>query len=178
MSATAKQMMRAFNIDPDGAGVYVSTNGQPPPSNASPIGYAALAPQGCRQNHQPPGDPTYGSPEWMKNIVLTQNQGDHETVAQQLMNNPLFQPDPGSVGCGNVSKNVPLYTADTSGNYQRYDGNLYYVLVADATPIDPSEPDGYYNASAIWVCTQDFDHSLQQYQDALARAALAGSPCQ
>ncbi|HEX3684645.1 MAG TPA: hypothetical protein VHU83_19060 [Bryobacteraceae bacterium] len=157
--------------------IRLSPDGQAPPPNST-IGYAVGIPQGCRANHQPPGDPTYGTPEWIKQIVMTRNAADVPGLQNQLKNASIMKKDPGSIGCGGVSQNVQIYTVSPGSSPVPYDSNLYYVLVADATLENPAtNPYGPYYADEIWVCTQDFDHSLSEYDTALNRPTPTASSC-
>ena len=157
--------------------VRLSSNGLRPTQT---IGYGVAIPQGCRANHKPRGNTTYGTKEWIKQIVMTPNAADVPAVLAAVCkaNPSILQSDNGSVGCGGVSQYVQIYTADTLGQTVLYaNGSLYYVLVANATPQNAAQPNGPFFADEIWVSTLDFDQNMPEYNGAINRSVARPPNC-
>jgi len=146
------------------------------------IGFAVGFPQYCRQDL--PGGVTniYGSPEWFKELTVTPNSADiaaaRTTLPAYRLNNEI-----GAVGCAHVSKSVPVSTLtniagaflETPVNSDNPDG--FYTLVAAGNYEDPINQTGMFLASEIWIGDQAWPTTAQVFQDAMARAMKAKSPC-
>jgi len=109
---------------------------------------------------------------------MTGDPADVPGLQSQLRTLPIMQNDSDSIGCGSVSQNVRIYTVTPGGTPVPYDNNLYYVLVANTTLENAAtNPYGPYYADQIWVCTQDFDHSLPEYDTAINRPTPTAPSC-